>query len=637
MRRQVRAGVARGPEEGPWLPREGIRLDIGPRYLGNDTTDFTVWGPLLECVDLVFPALGAEVFAMEKVEGGYWRARIEGIENGTRYLYRLNRAEERPDPASHFQPQGVHGPSQVVRHETFVWEDLRWGGIPLEETVFYEIHVGTFSESGTFRGILERLEALATLGVNALNLMPVAQFPGERNWGYDGVYPFAVQVSYGGPDGLKELVNACHQLNMAVYLDVVYNHLGPEGNYLGRFGPYFTSKYQTPWGDAVNYDGPYSDGVRNYFIQNALHWFRRYHIDGLRLDAVHAICDMSARPFLRQLAEEVEEYSEQQGRKFYLVAESDLNDERLIRSRAMGGLGLDALWCDDFHHSLHSLLTGERDGYYVDFGRVEHLAKAYREGFVYSGQYSCFRKRSHGNSARDCRPSRLVVFSQNHDQVGNRARGERMSALVGWEALKLAAGAYLLSPFVPLIFMGEEYGEDAPFLYFVDHSDPDLIEAVRRGRLEEFRDFAWEQPPPDPLSEDSFLGSRLCWEKREGGRHRVLLEWYGRLIAVRKETPPLTSLARSHWEVDWDEDGGWIRILRRHEGHESSLVMNFGPEDRTIEFPFLGSWKKVLDSSEECWMGPGSDLPPELHRPQAMTLKPFGLVLFEKTNGREFS
>ncbi|HOV86326.1 MAG TPA: malto-oligosyltrehalose trehalohydrolase [Syntrophobacteraceae bacterium] len=611
-------------------------MHIGARIVEEDTGDFTVWAPTLDSVELVLLSPRAGVFPMEKGEGGYWRCRVPGIGAGTRYRYRLDRDVQRPDPASHCQSEGVHGPSRVVDHGAFAWDDGQWRGIPPERMVFYEIHVGTFSKAGTFAGLLERLDELADLGVNGLSLMPVAQFPGERNWGYDGVYPFAVQGSYGGPEGLKELVNACHQRNMAVFLDVVYNHLGPEGNYLGQFGPYFTSRYRTPWGDAVNYDGPYSDGVRNYFIQNALHWFGNYHVDGLRLDAVHAICDLSARPFLRQLAEAVEEFSRQQGRKFSLVAESDLNDASLIRPRALGGRGLDGIWCDDFHHALHSLLTGERDGYYEDFGKTEHLAGAYREGFVYSGQYSRHRKRSHGSSCRQCSPSQLVVFAQNHDQVGNRVQGERMSALVSREALKLAAGAYLLSPFVPLIFMGEEYGEEAPFLYFVDHSDPDLIEAVRRGRREEFRDFHREQPPPDPQSPSTFLRSQLCWEKRREGPHGVLLQWYRRLIALRKQIPPPASFSPEHWRVEWEERGRSIWIHRREGDRERLLAMNFGTEPFALPFPFRGRWTKVLDSSEECWMGPGSDLPSSPRSGQTVCLRPFALALYEKTDGRDF-
>ncbi len=375
--------------------------------------------------------------------------------------------------------------------------------------IMYELHAGTFIPEGTFDAVIPGLDHLKDLGINATDIMPVAQFPGERNWGYDGVYPFAVQNSYGGPDGLKRIVNECHTKGIAVILDVIYNHLGPEGNYLRDYGPYFTDRYKTPWGQAINFDGPYSNEVRNFFIENALSWLKNYHIEGLRIDAIHGIYDMSAQPFLPELAERVEEFSQQEGRKFYLIAESDLNNSYALRPRDSGGSGLDALWCDDFHHALHTLLTGETDGYYVDFGKIGHLVKSFREGFVYSGQYSAFRKRNHGNSSADIPPDRFVVFSQNHDQTGNRLKGERLSSLVSFESLKLAAGVVLLSPYIPLIFMGEEYGETAPFLFFISHSDPELIKAVRQGRKDEFKTFNWKDEPPDPQDIETFMRSKL--------------------------------------------------------------------------------------------------------------------------------
>jgi maltooligosyltrehalose trehalohydrolase len=334
--------------------------------------------------------------------------------------------------------------------------------------------VGAYTKKGTFESIIPHLDELKKLGITAIELMPVAQFPGTRNWGYDGVYPYAVQNSYGGPEGFKRLVNACHGRGLALVLDVVYNHLGPEGNYLWDFGPYFTDRYKALWGFSINFDGPHSDDVRHYFIQNALYWVTEFHVDALRVDAVHAILDFSAEPFLEELASAVHDEAKRLNRRVYLIAESALNDTRVIRSREFGGYGLDAQWNDDFHHALHTVLTGERMGYYRDFGRLQDLAKALLEGFVYSGEYSPYRRRRHGNSSRDIPAHRFVVFSQNHDQVGNRMRGERLSELVCFERTKLAAGVMTLSPFIPLLFMGEEYGETAPFQYFVSHSDPDL-------------------------------------------------------------------------------------------------------------------------------------------------------------------
>jgi maltooligosyltrehalose trehalohydrolase len=377
---------------------------------------------------------------MEHEERGYHAAILDDVEPGSFYLYRLDGEKERPDPASRFQPGGVHAPSQVVDPE-FAWEDSCWHGVPLKDYIIYEIHIGTFSAEGTFEAVIPRLDELKNLGLTALELMPVNQFPGDRNWGYDGVHPFAVQNSYGGPDGLKTLVNACHARGLAVVLDVVYNHLGPEGNCFHDFGPYFTRRYRTPWGDAINFDGPNSDEVCRFFIENALYWVSEFHFDALRIDPVHAILDFSAYPFLQELGRAVHEAAEQLDRKIYLIAESDLNDPRLVSHPEAGGYGLDAQWNDDFHHTLHTLLTGERTGYYQDFGQIRHLVKAFRDGFVNSGGYSSYRKRRHGNSSKHIPAHRFVVFSQNHDQVGNRMHGERLSRLVSFEALKLAAGA----------------------------------------------------------------------------------------------------------------------------------------------------------------------------------------------------
>ena len=371
--------------------------------------------------------------------------------------------------------------------------------------------------------MIDRLDDLAALGVNAVELMPVAQFPGTRAWGYEGVYPFAVQDSYGGPDELKRLVDACHGRGLAVVLDVVYNHLGPEGNYLADFGPYFSDKYRTPWGKALNFDGPYSDEVRNFFIENALHWFGRYHIDALRLDAIQGVFDQSATPFLIELAQAAARFSDESGRRVSLIAESDLNDARVVKPAAAGGLGLDGVWADDFHHALHALLTAERTGYYVDFGKVADLVTALKEGFVYQGGYSTYRKRRHGNATTGVPAEKFVIFCQNHDQTGNRKTGERLAALVPFEALKLAAGLLLTAPYVPLLFMGEEYGEDNPFLYFADYSDPDLARAVRQGRREEFRAFGWEGEVPDPLDAGTFAASKIEWEKRLPGQGKDIV------------------------------------------------------------------------------------------------------------------
>lgn len=611
-----------------------MRPAIGVTYSREGDCQFRVWAPLVQRVEVHLLTPQDQLVAMEKKERGYFQAFVEGVKPGSLYFYRLDGQKDRPDPASRFQPKGVHGPSQIIDQNLFQWEDKSWCGIPLEKMVIYELHVGTFTPEGTFAAILQRLEDLCYLGINTLNIMPVAQFSGERNWGYDGVFPFAVQNSYGGPEGPKKLVQACHLHDMAVVLDVVYNHFGPEGNYLGDFCPYFTEKYQTPWGWALNFDDAHSDGVRNFFIENALFWFRDFHLDALRLDAIHAIYDFSAKPFLQELAEKVGDFSEERGRKFFLIAESDLNDVRVIRPRELGGYGIDAQWCDDFHHSLHTLLTREKTGYYIDFGKVEHLTKAFREGFVYAWEYSEYRKRHHGSSSKDRPPWQFIVFSQNHDQVGNRMLGERLSKLVSFEALKLAAGAALLSPYIPLIFMGEEYAEESPFLYFVSHSDPALIAAVREGRKAEFKAFRWPGEPPDPQNPETFFQSKLKWEKRREGKYNCLLEFYRRLIELRQTLSPLTFLSKEEMEVLGFEKEE-ILLVRRWKGNEEVfIVFNFGDSQRSVDLPVpAGNWRKQLDSEEESWGGKGSFIPGHLQSEGEITLSlnPKAFILFTRT------
>ena len=604
---------------------------VGARYQDSGACEFVVWAPLATTVDLEIVAPQQRTIPMNVQERGYWHTAIDGLSPDTQYRFLLNKEKSRPDPASRFQPEGVHGPSQVINHQSFQWEDESWKGMELPQMIMYEIHIGAFTPEGTFDAIIPRLNELRELGITAIELMPVAQFPGERNWGYDGVYPFSVQASYGGPASLKRLVNACHQKGLAVILDVVYNHVGPEGNYLNHFGPYFTDRYKTPWGKAVNFDGAESDEVRRYFIQNALYWFEHFHIDALRLDAVHAIYDTSARPFLQELAEEVEAYRRATGKKHYLIAESDLNDTRLIRPRELGGFGLDAQWCDDLHHSLHTLLTGERTGYYVDFGTMDHLIKSLRKGYAYSGQYSFYRKRRHGNSALDRPASQFVVNSQTHDQVGNRMRGDRSSTLVSFEALKLAASVVILSPYLPLLFMGEEYGEQAPFLYFVSHSDWDLIEAVRRGRKKEFESFRWQGEPPDPQSPESFLASKLRWEDREKDTHKILREFYRHLLQLRKEHPVFAHAGKDHLDAVALEGNMVLAMRRWRDDHQIAALFSFDTHDRSLPNPLpAGKWRKILDSSDVRWSGPGTLTSTELTPDINVKLRKQSVLLLEK-------
>lgn len=569
---------------------------------------------------------------MRKDGQGYFTTKVADLAPGALYLYDLGKDGLRPDPASRFQPEGVHGPSMIVS-STYDWDCAYWQAPPLSRWVMYELHVGTFTPEGTFEAAIKRLDHIAELGATCVEIMPVAAFSGCRNWGYDGVYPFAVQACYGGPDGLKRLVDACHARGLAAVLDVVYNHLGPEGNYLPLFGPYFTDKYRTPWGLAVNFDGQWSDGVREFFFENARQWFEEFRLDGLRLDACHAIFDQSAVPFLQELTERMEDLSLELGRPCVLIAESDLNKAHTILPVAEGGLGMHAQWADDFHHALHTVLTGERAGYYEDFGQIGQLAKAYEQPFVYSRAYSAFRRRTHGSSAAGLPGERFVVCAQNHDQVGNRMLGERLSTLVSFEACKLAAAALLLSPFVPLLFMGEEFFETNPFLYFVSHEDQALNTAVREGRKKEFESFRWQGQPPDPVAAATFERSRLDWPKIEGepNRHTAMLAFYRRLLALRASEPPLMRLAPWTVRSKWSEESRWLYMLRTAGDAEALICLNFAAEERAVR-PELaeGCWALVLDSTDPAFAGPGSSLTASLASGEALLLPPESACLFLK-------
>lgn len=605
-------------------------VHLGANMSGKKCCEFTVWAPFVSSLDLVIVHPGYYSARMLRSDDGYWRIKLNNIDQGTRYFYFPGNKIKRPDPASAYQPEGVHGPSEVIDHSLFRWHDQSWRPPPLERMIIYELHTGTFTDEGTFDAIIKRIPDMKELGVSTIELMPVAQFPGNRNWGYDEVYPYAVQNSYGGPEGLKRLCDACHANNLSLFLDVVYNHLGPEGNYLHAYGPYFTSKYRTPWGDAINFDDEYSGDVRNFFIMNALHWFENYHIDGLRLDAVHGIYDTGAHHILEELADTVKLFCETKGRKHYLIAESDLNDNRIVRDRKFGGYSIDAQWCDDFHHSVHTLLTGECQGYYADFGKPEHLVKAYTEGYVYSGEYSQFRKRAHGNTGRDIPGGKIIVFIQDHDQVGNRMFGERITALAGFEAHKLAAGALLSAPYIPLLFMGEEYAETSPFLYFIDHGDPGLVEAVRNGRTNEFASFGWAGKPPDPQKFETFEASRpdrgeICMKE-----HQAIFGYYRELIRIRKKSPPLKNLLKKNTTAEITGDGKVIIMTRSFRGMKVSAIMNFSCRETSIMFGRKGeSLEKMIDSADTMWGGPGSSASSQIDNSRTIDLQPFNFILYK--------
>jgi len=602
---------------------------VGANRLPDGSWEFLLWAPHARTASIHLRDSG-ELLPMESLAGGYHRSVAAGIEPASQYLYRLDQAKDLPDPASRFQPEGVHGPSQLVDPEDFGWTDQKWSGRTLESSIIYELHVGTYTPEGSFDALIPHLPELVALGITTIELMPIAQFPGARNWGYDGAYVYAPQNTYGGPQGLQRLVNAAHHHGLSMALDVVYNHLGPEGNYLSAYGPYFTDRYRTPWGQAINFDSAGSDEVRRFFIENALYWLADYHFDALRLDAIHGMFDFSARHFLAELQVAVSDLSRKLGRKLHLIAESDLNDSRVIRPSEQGGDNLDAQWSDDFHHSLHALLTGERLGYYGDFEGVTPLATTIRDGWYYSGRYSRFRKRRYGNSPRGISPSHFVVCNQNHDQVGNRAAGERLSRLVSLEAQKLAAGMTLLSPFVPMLFMGEEYGETAPFQYFTSHGDPALIEAVRRGRQEEFSEFGWKQSVPDPQDEQTFERSRLKHSLKTQEPHSTLFGFYQRLIRIRHERELWAPAAREVRELGDTA----LLLLRETASLQIAMVFNFANFPVVLNLSELvGDWLTVIHSAGVEWSGPEPDPAPTITFADAceLRLSPTSFLVIERT------
>jgi maltooligosyltrehalose trehalohydrolase len=559
--------------------------------------EIRVWAPNADSVKL---DSNGRLLSMNKNQsactaGGWWSADAPFISHGTDYAFRVDGRGPFPDPRSPWQPDGVHGPSRWVDHARFAWTDSGWQQPPLGSAVIYELHIGTFTPEGTFDSTIDRLDYLVELGVTHVELMPVAEFSGDRGWGYDGVELYAPHHVYGGPEGLKRLVDACHRRGLAVLLDVVYNHLGPCGNYLDRFGPYFTDRYKTPWGDAVNLDGPYSDEVRRFFIDNALMWLRYYHVDGLRIDAVHAIVDTSAIHFLEQLAFEVEGLEAELSRHLILIAESDLNDPRLIRSPESGGYGIDAQWNEDFHHALHAILTGERDGYYRDFAKLADLADVLTRGFVYDGRYSVYRRRRHGRPASGLSGHRFVGCLQNHDQVGNRAAGERTSHLFSPGQLKIGSALVMTSPFVPMLFQGEEWGASTPFLYFTDHHETELAEAVRRGRREEFAAFGWDPDKiPDPQAEETFLRSKLDWDELRRDPHAEILDWHRSLIELRRRMPVLTDGRMERTSVRFDESERWLAMTRG----AVSVICNFADSSRRIPYPGITGKDIILSSGD---------------------------------------
>ncbi|GGE39602.1 maltooligosyl trehalose hydrolase [Pedobacter psychrotolerans] len=594
-----------------------MEIDIHKRKIGlnfneRGAAEVYLWAPYSSNVYLITNNLKLQLI---KQDYGYWFLETDQIADQDSYCFEMipfaqatdqpseTKHLQRSDPASLWQKEGVNGKSIAYNLNGFKWEDQDWNGIPLEEFIIYELHTGTFTENGDFKSIENKILYLKELGITAIELMPVAQFSGERNWGYDGVFPFAIQNSYGGPEALKHLINICHINGLAVILDVVYNHMGPEGNYFNDFGPYFTDKYQTPWGQAINFDDANCDPVRNYFIENVLMWFRDFHVDALRLDAVHAIKDFSSTHILQEIKQYVDQLSAQNGKSYQLIVELDLNDPKYINPTNKGGYGMDAQWADEFHHALRVAAGQEPNGYYAEFIGIEHLAKSYEDAYVNDGQYSPHRQKKFGAKAKNNTGRQFIVFSQNHDQVGNRMLGERTSELLSFEMTKLLAGAVFCSSFLPLIFMGEEYGETNRFQFFTSHSDQDLIEAVRKGRKSEFAAFHHGEETPDPQSDTTFLTSKLSWDRITQKPHESLLKFYKALINLRKTYKVMSVLDRNHVKAIALADQNCLILERWHEDEKILCLMNFSDHEQTLNLKYSFQYQNIFNSASVLWGG----------------------------------
>jgi maltooligosyltrehalose trehalohydrolase len=568
---------------------------------------FEVWAPKAEKLAVRVDGRTSRMSGPDRQ--GWWQVELADAGHGSSYAFLIDDDEKcYPDPRSRWQPEGVHGPSRLYDQNAFLWQDSAFQAPPLSCAIIYELHVGTFTPDGTLDSAIQRLKYLLELGITHIELMPVASFEGVHGWGYDGVALFSVHEPYGGPDALKRFVNAAHKHGLAVLLDVVYNHFGPVGNYTGNFGPYLTDAHRTPWGGAVNLEDAWSRQVRRFFCDNALMWLREFHIDGLRLDAVHSYVDRSAIHFIEQLTTEVAALESALGRRLVVIAESDLNDPRVVTSREAGGLGADAQWSDDFHHALFAALSPENaNGYYADFGLVSQLAKSLQHVFVYDGLYSSYRKRIHGRSVGSLSRQKFLGYIQNHDQVGNRAAGDRISHIAGLERAKIAAALVLTSPFIPLIFQGEEWAASSPFQYFADHHDPQMARAVSEGRRREFSAFGWNPDEvPDPESPETFQRSKLNWSEQAKQQHREMLAWYRELIRLRRSTACLNDGEPRQLQVFYDEQEAWIRMERG----AITVLCNLGKEDRRFRLP--RSARIVLGSRSGLQVDEGSlSIPPE--------------------------
>ena len=569
--------------------------------------EFKVWAPIPKKVAV---KIGEATYPMQGPDAsGIWKVAVDDAGDGMEYAFLLDDDETPyPDPRSLSQPRGVHGPSAVYDNKKYQWQDITWQGPPLTGAIIYELHIGTFTQEGTFDSAIERLPYLADLGVTHLEIMPVSEWAGNRGWGYDGVDLFAATWHYGGPEALKRFVDACHAHCLAVVLDVVYNHFGPVGNYTGKFGPYTTDKHHTPWGIAINFEDRGSDQVRAFFLDNAMMWLRDFHIDGLRLDAIHEIIDRSAVHFLEQLSADVDNLSATLGRRLVLIAESDLNDPKIVRPIEANGFGIDAQWSDDFHHSLATILFTDpgHKGYYDDFGAMESLAKAAKDVFVFDGQYSSYRNRSHGRPISNLSAHHFINFLQNHDQIGNRALGDRIHETIGIARTKAALGLILTAPMVPMLFMGEEYAASTPFMYFADHEDEEMAKLVAEGRKREFADFGFDGDEiPNPEDPSSFSSSKLNWDEVHHGVHEEMFQWVRALIHIRRKSNCLNDGDRGHLHVTYSDERRWLRMDRRLV----SAACNLGTDP--VQFKFAPEYRLVIASTDSSTFNGGTlTLPP---------------------------
>lgn len=615
-----------------WKPTLGA-------VLGDENCcEFRVFAPRAKAVDVHLYGDEDRFISMASIENGYFRAVVEGVIPGQLYTYRLDGKEDLPDPASRYQPQGVKAPSAVVDRR-YIWREEAWMGLPFKDYIIYELHIGTFSPEGTYQSAIAYLDELVELGTTAVEFMPVSQFPGRWGWSYDGIFLFAPHNTYGTPNDFKALIDACHARGFAVILDVVYNHFGPEGNILPQYADYTRPIYKGPWGDAVNVDGPYSDEIRKFFIENAIFWLNEYRIDALRLDATHFIYDFSPYTFLEELVDQVALYCQNSPRRVYLIAEDDRNLAKLVLPRQEGGIGMDVQWLDDFHHALHTNVIGENFAYYQDYGQFWQLEQTFREGFIFNGQYSMNRKRRHGTSSAAVPADRFIVFLQNHDQIGNRMPNERITQIFSHEQFKLAIAAVLVSPYVPMLFMGDEYGETAMFEYFISYDDQGLVEAIRKGRVDTF---GFLMPPgtdpPDPASEESFLKSKLDHTLREKGVHRVLLDYHKTLIQLRKSIPALAEPDKLRLEVKGHMRELVLYLRRWKDESEIFAALSFNSYEASVALPVPpGKWKKQFDSSDPRW-AKDSDLSVKAKSPiltssgeLTLTLPPYACILYQRT------